>query len=333
MRTAGAARLAALERTPIVHVMTLTTVAPAPRPDRRASHGPPAGRGRRLLAAVCAVALAAVPRALEARQSGTLLAADAEASRASGSDGLAPALRGTLDGEGVVLWPGAPVMRGAAAAALIAAQATVDSLRISWQALAAVVSDDSTLGVTWGVLAGASRAGDAAPRFGRYIAAWQRGPRGWRLAALLLNGLAPAAAARVPAGAMPEWPPLPARGDAAAFIGADLAFARLAADSGAAVAFERWAADDAELQGGGGITVRGPAAIGRLVAGPADWAWYPVAAGASRDGSLGWTVGQSVITPRGDAPSHGKYLTVWRRLPDGRVRYLTDGGNARPAPR
>ena len=27
-----------------------------------------------------------------------------------------------------------------------------------------------------------------------------------------------------------------------------------------------------------------------------------------------------------------KYLTIWRRQPGGEVRFLTDGGNARPSP-
>jgi hypothetical protein len=27
-----------------------------------------------------------------------------------------------------------------------------------------------------------------------------------------------------------------------------------------------------------------------------------------------------------------KYLSLWRRDPDGRIRYLADGGNVRPPP-
>ncbi len=291
----------------------------------------PSHRVTRMRALALAAALV-IPGVAEAQAPGTLLAADAAAARAAASSGLPAALRGALSRGGVVLWPGAPVVSGAEAIALVGASTGLDSLRVSWQPVAAVTSNDSTLGLTWGVLVGASRADAEAPRFGRYIAAWRREADGWKVAALMMSGLLPPAAARVPAGMALESPPLPARGEAAAFIAADLAFASLAADSGADVAFARWAADEAEIQTAGGI-VRGPAAIGALVAGPADWMWAPVAAGASRDGSLGWTVGQSVVTPRGGEPSHGKYLTVWRRLQDGRVRYLTDGGNARPAPR
>jgi hypothetical protein len=116
-----------------------------------------------------------------------------------------------------------------------------------------------------------------------------------------------------------------------AFADADRAFAKLAADSGAAVAFERWAAHDAFIFGGDGLMVRGARAIGNAVSGPAAWRWAPVAAGGSRSGDLGWTVGEAVITPPGNAPAHTKYLSVWARQPDGAIRFITDGGNGRPA--
>jgi hypothetical protein len=126
--------------------------------------------------------------------------------------------------------------------------------------------------------------------------------------------------------------PLRATGPAGPFISADLAFAKLAGDSGAAVAFERWAAPDAVMVDGTGLLVRGPRAVGGLVAGPAAWRWHPVAAGVAESGDLGWTVGEAVIAPPDGARIYSKYLTVWRRLPDGSIRFLTDGGNARPAP-
>ena len=59
-----------------------------------------------------------------------------------------------------------------------------------------------------------------------------------------------------------------------------------------------------------------------------------MAAGASRDGTLGWTVGQAVIASKGadgkETQSKSKYLTLWRRLTDGRVRFISDGGSGRP---
>ena len=93
-----------------------------------------------------------------------------------------------------------------------------------------------------------------------------------------------------------ELPPLKAAGSTAPFVAADLGFARLAGDSGAAIAFERWAAPDAHMFAGGGMLVQGPRAIARVMSAPATWTWHPVAAGASVDGSMGWTVGEAVIT-------------------------------------
>jgi hypothetical protein len=119
---------------------------------------------------------------------------------------------------------------------------------------------------------------------------------------------------------------------AAQFLNADLAFARLAGDSGAALAFRRWAAPDAVIFGDRGLLTMGPQAIGRGVAGPAQWQWHPVSAGAARSGDLGWTVGEAVIAEKEGEPIYSKYLTIWARR-GGMVRFLTDGGNARPAPR
>ena len=124
--------------------------------------------------------------------------------------------------------------------------------------------------------------------------------------------------------------PVAASGPSAAFVAADLAFARLAGQRGAELAFRHWAAPESFTLGGGGLMTRGPAAIGRAVAGPAVWRWHPVTSGASRSGDLGWTVGEAVITPEGADPDYGKYLTVWVRGPGNRVRFLTDGGNPRP---
>lgn len=85
------------------------------------------------------------------------------------------------------------------------------------------------------------------------------------------------------------------------------------------------------IYAGGGVQVTGPTAVGKVVSGPSTWAWHPVAAGSSGDGTLGWTAGEAVITTAGKG-NPTKYLTIWRRQSDGSVRFVTDGGNARPSP-
>jgi hypothetical protein len=261
-----------------------------------------------------------------------LLAAERTASEASARSTFAAAIVGALASDGTILWPGAPVVVGPASVQrLLSAQRLLDSLRITWQPLGAELSADATVGATWGVAA-AARDGSA-PQLGRYIAAWRMESGSWKLAAFVGIGIYPLQSTILPSDAGPlRLPPIPARGSAAAFIAADLAFSRLAGDSGAAVAFGRYAAPEAFMFGGG-IPNRGPDAIRRSFEGgpPSTWAWHPVLAGASASGELGYTVGEAVITSQGGPARYSKYLTIWRRLPDGAVRYLTDGGNARPA--
>jgi hypothetical protein len=257
--------------------------------------------------------------------------AERAASEASGRDGLARALDAAIATDGVLLWPGAPVVLGRSQVhRLLAAQRLLDSLRITWQPLGIEVAADGALGITWGVAA-VVRDG-AAARLGRYIAAWRLDDGQWKLAAFVGLGIFPATATVLPPDLGPmRQPAIAESGPAVAFIRADLAFASLAGDSGAAFAFERFAAPDGFTLGSGLIT-RGPAAIRQSLEGgpPSQWSWHPVAAGASSNGDLGFTAGESEIRTDGAPTSYGKYLTIWRRAFGGAVRFFTDGGNARP---
>lgn len=260
-------------------------------------------------------------------QRAQLLALDRALADSVYRTGLAPSLARAGTGNLVVLYPGAPVVRGLAEVhTLLSAQPVLESLRLAWQPMAGELSPDSTLGATWGVAVVAT-AGNAPVQIGRYLAAWSRTTSGWKLEALLLPELGSGATFRPVPGLALEHAALGA--SQSAFTSADLAFAKLAADSGAGIAFERFAAPEAEMWSGAGLLVEGPANIGRLVSGPNSWKWHPVATGSSSDEQMGWTVGEAVIsTPDGHAgPS--KYLTIWRRQRDGSVRYITDGGNGR----
>lgn len=274
------------------------------------------------------VLVLALPSLLQAQgHRGTLLNADHALADSVQQRGLDAGLAAVLLPDAVLLYPDAPVLRGSQLIRqFLQAQPALAGLRVRWQAQAVEVSTDSTLGATWGV--GVVLTPDNRILLGRYIAVWQREVAGWRLTALLLPGLGSPAIVRV-AGMPNELGPMAPSGHAGAFARADLEFARLAGDSGAGVAFERFATPDAELASSSGVVARGPQAIGALVRGPDRWRWNPVAGGSAGDGSLGWTVGQAVITvPTGEAyPS--KYLTVWRRTPAG-IRFVTDGGSARP---
>ena len=291
-----------------------------------------------------ALGLLLVPASLAAQNDSTrlawrdeLLAADRSASDTALAAGFAAALARAGQDDLVLVYPGAPVVSGLGAVArLLAAQEALRGLRLRWVPLHAEVSRDGRFGVSYGVtaIAGTTGAPGAALRMGKYLSAWERGAGGWRLAAHVQVGLLPASAYTAVADVRQALPPLPRSGAAADFARADSAFAALAGREGASVAFSTWAADDAVMFPGTGELVRGPEAIRRLMIerAPAAWRWAPVRAGASTAGDLGFTVGEAVITPPGGAPAYTKYLTLWRREPDGRIRFVSDGGNGRPAP-
>ena len=116
----------------------------------------------------------------------------------------------------------------------------------------------------------------------------------------------------------------------------DAEFARYAREHGAADAFDRFLTDDAnELPTDADVVAGRPAIVDRLRALDDGWVldWTPVHAESSADGSLGFTWGRWDLyrsaTP--DSRSSGKYLTVWRRGPDGRWRAAADIGNQTPA--
>jgi hypothetical protein len=260
-----------------------------------------------------------------------LLAAERATAELSRDSGLAIAMSHAVQPDGILLWPGAPVVIGdSAVRRLLGTLPDRDSFGLTWQPLAVELARDSSLGISWGVAVATGRVISSAPRIGRYMSVRRRQGDRWPVAAVLFLGF-PAPAAALPRGLRLTQTAAAPSGSAGRFIQADLAFARLAGDSGAAVAFYRWAAPEAVIFGGGGLLTRGPDAIGQAVAGPARWRWHPVAAGASQSGDVGWTVGEAVITPEGAEADYSKYLTVWSRRPDGSLRFIADGGNARPS--
>jgi ketosteroid isomerase-like protein len=235
----------------------------------------------------------------------------------------------------VLLYPGAPVVAGRdAVKQLLLRQDALKSLTLRWVPLHGEVSRDGSFGVTYGVTGIASGAGSAGPplRFGKYLSAWRHEANRWVLVAHVAVGLLPSSSFQLPEGFVaPVLAPVALQGPVAAFARADLDFAALAGKSGAPSAFAAFAAPDAVTFAGTGELNRGPEAIRHWLDGDdAAWSWRPVAGGGAAD--LGFTVGESVITPKDGAPSYGKYLTLWRREPGGKIRYLADGGNARPAP-
>ena len=275
--------------------------------------------------------LLTAPELLSQAQPAPLFQSDRSAAQRSSDSGFASAVRTAFSRTAILLWPAAPVVSGRAELETFLGLRRTDSLRLTWQPLGMRLAADSSLGVTWGLAVGTSRVAPEPPRLGRYIAVWHRDPDRWTIAALVFMGIETPGRSWTWSGLPTKRAPSRPEGVAGPFIAADLAFASLAGDSGAAVAFRAYAAEDALSFGGGSLLVQGPLSISRAVSGPERWGWHPVAAGAAKDGSLGWTVGEAIIRDREGTPNYSKYLTVWARGADGQARFLLDGGNARPA--
>lgn len=270
-----------------------------------------------------------------------LRAADRAVADASVQQGVQRALLAVLTDDAAILYAGAPIVRSAKhVAALLAAQPALDSLSVRWQPTAAIVSGDGGWGFTYGVAVAVVRAApDAPPRTGSYAFVWTRTGAGWRVVAAMQSGIVAPQSAVLPAGLGPrELPPLAVAGPAAKFIEADLAFSALATSADPATAFRTYADASAVTFAANGVPRRGPDEISGPLVGrpPVDWAWHPVLAGASADGAFGYTIGESTSRPRDNpaaAANTSKYISVWRRGADGSVKYIFDGGNARPAAR
>ena len=267
----------------------------------------------------------------------TVLAADRDLSAVSFTKGPMPALIAALGADGTLAWPGGPVLVGGkAATTFFDSQPLMNAVTMSWQPLRVEISADSTLAVITGVATLDRPTTDQIGqihRIGRYLAAWKRVGNKWQLNAFgLVNMITKGETIWRDVLGPREMPLLKAKGPAAAFIAADSAFSADALGLGVSGAFTKWAAPDAMTFAVSGEVNSGPQQIGAILAGSTShWNWGAVAAGASKDGTLGWTIGQATITPAdGGEPSKSKYFTLWRKMPDGSVRFTADGESTRP---
>lgn len=268
-----------------------------------------------------------------------LLAADSALSFASWSS--PHALADAASGDLVLLYPGLRIVRGAAAA-----RRTLDSLethatptRMRWHAVRADVSADAHAGYTLGYGERAAAGDSTAPM--RYIAYWRRDDHGtWHTAAFVVARGTAGQASVPPAGCetptADDAPPAAPRGSRArdAVLAADRAFAARAANESPTAAFAAYIAPDGVMLGGPTGMSCGAAVMRETFAGTVagDLVWTPRIGDAASSGDLGFTVG--VARARSGGETHGsKYLTIWRRQPDGAWRFVADGGNAAPLER
>lgn len=285
-----------------------------------------------------ALARAQVPDAVP------LLAADRALASSAATGIAALASAGTADV--VFLYPGAPVQRGRTGVKrLLDSIAAVTHDRLSWSPARVELSADGRRGYAYGRGRRTTRIGGRDSSSGiRYVTWWRRDDAGsWRPAAWLLvdergahEGESASATAPWPCR-IPTSPRFASRAspstsaDATAdVIAADASFASRSAAVGAAIAFAEYVADDGISMGAAGAPACGKHDVGAELHGvaPSALEWSPIIGDAS--GDLGYTVGTATI--RGERGVHySKYLTVWKRQPDGAWRFVVDGGNAAPA--
>jgi ketosteroid isomerase-like protein len=132
-------------------------------------------------------------------------------------------------------------------------------------------------------------------------------------------------------GGAPAAAPPP---DPSVLLDADRAFAAAVAADGAEAWVSWFAEDGAQIQPGVG-EIRGRDAIRELMAGLDDpnfsLTWEPRRADIAASGDLGWTTGSYVSSGvgRDGEPRHaqGRYVTIWRKQPDGSWKVVMDLGN------
>jgi ketosteroid isomerase-like protein len=240
-------------------------------------------------------------------------------SRLGVMQGFLPAL---TDGA-AYLHPGAPLLRGTNQ--IRAFLETRDSV-LTWVPAFADVSVDGVLGYSYGWIRSAGTRG-------KYLACWQKTGSTWRIVAYTRTTPVPVSdTSSTLSRTRALSRRVRGRADPAELMHVDSAFAALSVTQGAKAAFLAFAASDAMAFGGGTQMNEGRDAIGASFDGFPSGAvleWWPVAAAIAESGDLGCTVGEAKIA---SLNHYSKYLTIWKRQPDGTWKFVADGGNVRPAP-
>jgi ketosteroid isomerase-like protein len=275
-------------------------------------------------------------------QRAALTAAGNAVSAAIVSDGIVAGLGGALAEDGLLLSPRTNTLVGRAAATEFLATVPIAPSAMSWEVIAAEVSNDGTQGYTWAqgsVTIDFGAGAQTVPNF--FLIYWRRGASDvWEIAAFVFNRGGPETLPLPDGFGTPDnkhrrnFPNTDVAEQRQAVLSADAAFSAYSVDNGSGPAFERFAAPNA-IAVGGGQFVLGPAALGEAFAGgPNDVvSWVPRFADVAASGDLGFSVGDATF----DLPDDGvlfysKYLTVWQKQNTGEWRYVADLGNNRPGP-
>jgi ketosteroid isomerase-like protein len=283
------------------------------------------------------------PRALSASQLAaqqTLLSADSSLSLVAARSLHDAILSGASD-DVVMLMPS--LARIGTRDSVLAALDSLNSITnrtLSWRPIRVELSADGTRGYTYGYGRRVARSDTLTAVVPiQYLSFWRREASGWKLVAWLISaGGADAPSTAPDACAHPGPPAYIATNDSSAIAtvrAADLDFSARSQKAGAGEAFREFAAPDGAQIGTGATEItcgRDAVAKGVAALGPGALTWAPRVADAAPSGDLAYTSGDAIIHIAKDT-SYSNYLTVWKRLADGKWRFVADGGNSAPAPR
>ena len=113
-----------------------------------------------------------------------------------------------------------------------------------------------------------------------------------------------------------------------ALIAADKAFSELARTKGPAAAYDAYAAPDVRMFDDAEGVVRGLPNIRKVL--EAEYAeggtisWTPEEAVASKDGTMGFTIGSWIYVTEGSPEQTGVYVTIWQKDAKGAWKIAVD---------
>jgi len=126
--------------------------------------------------------------------------------------------------------------------------------------------------------------------------------------------------------------------DISVLLTTDQEFSDYSVAKGMYAAFDAYMDDSATMYRDGHEPFTGRKAIMALFNpdSPAVLEWSPTSGEIAESGDLGYTLGRWKLTvpdPKGaDRVSHGFYVSIWKKQPDGSWKYVFDSGINGPAP-
>jgi ketosteroid isomerase-like protein len=143
------------------------------------------------------------------------------------------------------------------------------------------------------------------------------------------------AALKVPLRQEPQFMPDDETMPAQQLIDADKAFNTMAQKEGTGKAFIAYAAEDPVLiRQGNAMPLIGRGAFVEAfsqVEG-SNLSWEPIRAEIAASEDLGYTFGRYTLRDGDTIKTHGVYVTIWKKQPDGLWKFVLDGGAATPEP-